>query len=72
MNLGNFGNILLLVCLTASLIQSLHLLPKKIDINYKIFSRIPFFFSLFAFILLIYIFVDSNFNYQLVVNNSHS
>ena len=72
MNLGNVGNILMLVCLLASLIQSTQLLPKKIDIDYKIFSRLPFYSSLLAFILLIYIFVDSNFNYQLVVNNSHS
>ena len=72
MNLGNVGNILMLVCLLASLIQSAQLLPKKIDIDYKIFSRLPFYSSLLAFILLIYIFVDSNFNYQLVVNNSHS
>ena len=72
MNVGNVGNILMLVCLLASLIQSIQLLPKNIDIDYKIFSRLPFYSSLLAFILLIYIFVDSNFNYQLVVNNSHS
>ena len=72
MTIGNLGNLLMLICLLASLTQSLYLLPKKIDIDYRVLSRAPFFASLLAFTLLIYIFVSSDFNYQLVVNNSHS
>ena len=72
MTIGNFGNLLMLICLLASFTQLLYLLPKKIDIDYRVLSRAPFFASLLAFTLLIYIFVSSDFSYQLVVNNSHS
>ncbi len=77
MSLGNLGNILMLTCLLASLIQALYLIYPhtsfgKININYRVLTRIIFITCLASFLLLIYLFLESNFNYQLVVNNSHS
>jgi cytochrome c-type biogenesis protein CcmF len=77
MSLGNLGNILMLICLLASLIQALYLIYPhtsfgKININYRVLTRIIFITCLASFLLLIYLFLESNFNYQLVVNNSHS
>ena len=67
----------MLICLLASLMQAFYLIYPytnlgKININYSILTRATFLSCLASFLLLIYLFLESNFNYQLVVNNSHS
>ena len=70
--IGYIGNILITVCLLASLIQSSRLIQDRLVIDQKLFTSISFFSILISFLLLVYLFINSNFNYEIVVSNSHS
>ena len=70
--IGYIGNILITICLLASLIQSSRLIQDRLIIDHKLFTSISFFSILISFLLLVYLFINSNFNYEIVVSNSHS
>ena len=70
--IGYIGNILITVCLLASLIQSSRLIQDRLVIDQKLFTSISFFSILISFLLLVSLFINSNFNYEIVVSNSHS
>ena len=68
------GNLLLIICLATSILQSLNLFTTNsyTNNNVKLFSTIQFTCIALAFLILIFLFTQSNFGFELVTFHSHS
>ena len=68
------GNLLLIICLATSMLQSLNLFTANsyTNNNVKLFSTIQFTSIVLAFLILIFLFTQSNFGFELVTFHSHS
>ena len=64
----------LIICFSVSLFQMRYFIRKYegINGNHVLLSTIQFTSCLFAFLILIYAFLTSNFDFQLVYSNSHT